>query len=366
MSDATSSNDPIIDEIQRTISNIFSDGPNQISINSLPGGKTRGHTIWKVTTPTGRCLAVKQQPFAPLTRNTPYDLLEVEKTVCRLLHAEGCPIPEVYATQSEYSLIFFDWCGDLTLDDVCQESSKSVWSPLGKQTIEGFVLVQNTFQMHTTSLSEYTFPGCDPKSLLESWRETIDELKKAIPCLATHFNSRSKLHSIPHYLWKKVLTDLETTPPTLGVTDYNARNVVVNSESSEIRFIEFSKLGWDWPERRLVQYTTSLGSGRSNGQFRSLLCPRTTACYADLLAHSLSENSGTISHRLDAHHLIFHLLIGSRLLGAISAPKEGRNSDLLKAWKNPKTRLKQLQKILSTPLSNNSEIKELRALFSNA
>ena len=363
MSAATSSNDPLLCAIRHALSGLLPDRPNRVCIRPLPGGEARGHTVWKVTTPTGACLAVKQQTFAPLTRNRPYDLLEVEKTVCRLLRAEGCPLPEVYATEPEYSLIFFEWCGRLTLDDICQEATPPVRSSFADRTVDGFAAVQAAFQTHTPALSQRAFPGCDPKGLLESWQEATDGLERALPHLVAHFNPASTPQAVAHRLWPALVADLEAAPPTLGTTDYNARNVVVNPEPEDLTFIEFSKLGWDWPERRLVQYTTGLGAGRPDGRFRSLLTPRTTARYTDRAANGRSATPEAIARRLDGHHLTFHLLAGCRLLAAASAPTEGRNPGLLNAWRNPERRLKQLQRILATPLSGNPAICELRSLF---
>jgi hypothetical protein len=147
----------------------------------------------------------------------------------------------------------------------------------------------------------------------------------------------------------------------LGATDYNARNIVIDPEKNTLRFIEFSKLGSDWPERRLVQYTTGLGARLPDGGFHSLLNRRRVERYASLAAEYRATDPECIAHALDGHHLVFHLLTACMLKDAHLDPSQ--NVRLLEVWQSPERRFEQLRSILASPLSGNPLTTELRTFF---
>ena len=132
-----------------------------------------------------------------------------------------------------------------------------------------------------------------------------------------------------------------------------------SSTTRSLRFIEFSKIGWDWPERRLTQYTTSHGAGRPDGRTVSALTPALTARYAALASETRAASQTEITALLDGHHFIFHLLAAQSLLDALPDPRH----PLLSRWRNPKARLAQLRQILETPLSADPRTAELRSMF---
>ncbi|MCZ6632134.1 MAG: hypothetical protein O7G87_01920, partial [bacterium] len=171
MCDATSSNEAILTAIRHTVPTLL---PNRPEVSDIqPVSQSRHHSVWKVGTRDGTLLAVKHQPFAPFTKNRPYDLLEVEQHTCKLLGASQAPIPHLVGINRDHDLIFSQWCGDLTLDDVCQTSNAQTIAQVGKYTINGFLAFEAAFRQHTPDLAHRAFPGCDPESLLKTWGEII-------------------------------------------------------------------------------------------------------------------------------------------------------------------------------------------------
>ena len=356
----------LIDAIVRAVPALLSGAPAVLRVDPVARGEGHHPGVWRIIAEDGSKLVVKHQMFAPFTQGKPYDLLDVEETVCGLLHADGCPVPRVYGVRADCHLIFFEWCGDCTLDDLCQESEGPVRAACAGRAVDGFAAIQSALCAHTPALSHRVFPGCDPAGLLETWGETIGGVEGALPDLAAHLNASLSPRALVRLrrLLPDLLRRLGQAPPLLGPTDYNARNIVIHPDTGDLRFIEFSKLGWDWPERRLMQYATSLGAGRPDGAFRCLLDRHAAARYAARAAEYQEASPEGIARRLDGHHLIFHLLAGRMLLAALSGPSGGRSAHLLRIWRNPAVRLRQLLHALSTSLSDDPLTCELRSLFS--
>ena len=352
----------MIQTIKRLVPTLLPNHPAVAAIHPVSEG--RGHSVWKVLTQTGTAIVVKHQPFARLTQGAPYDLLDVEQLVCGRLRAAGCPVPEVYGISAEDGLIFLEWCGDRTLDDLCQEADPNVLPEYTDRAICGYLATETFFRTSGPSLSDRAFPGCAPEDVRASWAEVVESAGRSLPNLVACLNPTATpgLKRISGCL-SDLTHALGQAPPVLGPTDYNARNIVVNPETRDLRFIEFAKLGWDWPERRLVQYATSLGAGRADGGFHGLIDRRTAACYAARAASIQETDSDKILRRLDGHHLAFHLLAGARLLAALSNPSNAHNAALLVAWRNPQKRLEQIRQALALPLSDHSSNCELRYLF---
>ncbi len=349
--------------IKAAIPDVLPRSPGVVSIEPVRRPEANHPGVWVVTTDGGLRVVAKHQIFAPLTRGEPYDLLEVEDCVGRMLRDVGCPVPHVYGVDSAHSLIFSQWCGEATLDDVCQESDESERKVWGTRAVEGFCTIQRVLGDRTPKLASRVFPGCDREGLLESWNETVQGLGRQVGDLVVCLNPGASPQTLGRVetLWRGLVDTLADAPSILGPTDYNARNIVVGRVTDDVRFIELAKLGWDWPERRLVQYTVSMGSGRPDGGFRSALDRDGVARYASLAAWS-DEEPGVARRRLDAHHFVFHALAGLRLRQALLDPAEESRARLLGAWRDPPRRLRELYSLLARPLSDDPVVNELRFL----
>ncbi len=301
--------------------------------------ETRAHTVWKVTTDRS-VFAVKHHLFASLTRGKPYHLLAVEQKVTNHLLASGVSVPRIIAT--DHDMVIYEWCGNHTLDDICQTTDPSPFAPT---VINTLFALEKAFYKHRSKFIPHIAPGCSADDLREQWHNTTQSLTETLPHLVTRDSNAPDLLSI----WQTLINELIQVPPVIGPTDYNARNIACpNPETATI--LELAKIGYDWPARRLVQYTTSLGAHNPRGRVIGLLTPSLVRHYARFVSKLYSTPAETILLRLNAHHLIYHL---SAAHICLTTPH----------WQNIKTRLAQHKNQIAYPLSNHPLINKFRAYF---
>ena len=303
--------------------------------------------VWRVETVDARKMVVKQQLFGFLTQGKAYDLLTVEREVLGLLHEADCPVPEVLGVDDHRQCIFFAWVGDDTLDDALQAGDTALIGP----AIEGLCTIERMCDRYAARLVSRVVPTAGLDELAAVWgavgeraHEGLEQLSR---CLG---QSRDMARAV--LLLAKMHRWLAERPPSLGSTDYNARNVVIDPDGTRVRFIEFAKIGWDWTERRLVQYTTSMGSGRADGRMRSAL-------HRDAALH-YTEISGRAdgARALDCHQIFFLLNGVAKLCDALDGGP--RAEALLVRWREPAARLRQFAAMLRKALSADPVAAEFR------
>ncbi len=312
--------------------------------------------VWRVLTIDGQELIAKYQIFAPLTQGREYDLLKVEREVLVLLQRAKCPVPQWLGVDEEAFFVFYQSVGHHTLDDVVQAGNERC-AALTAQIISGQCAID--VALDVSHLAACVAPGVDKPSLMASWQwvgERAQQGAKALllhlgaePLTARHSEVLAEMHA-----W------LAARPPVLGSSDYNARNIVIDASVRRAFFIEFAKLGWDWTERRLVQYTTCMGSGRADGAMRVLLDAEGARLYA--------EESGRAdgAKALDYQQIFFMLNGAAALCAALADPMQDSSKALLRAWSAPQARLRQFAKALAQPLSSNEVSAEWRTIFATA
>jgi hypothetical protein len=323
----------------------------------LPGRPVVGNVeemdvdVWRIDCADGQCLVAKQQLFGWMTRGRLHDLLAVEQCVLGLLGAAGCPVPGVLGVDDEQQFIFLEHCGERNLDDAVQEGRERGLEAWIEPLIRGFCSIGRCLQEREAELVAHVAPGADRPALAANWEEAGKRAREGLGYLLA--GARSHL-TAARQLLEELVARLGAERPVLGSTDYNARNVVVDLDTRRLSFIEFAKIGWDWSERRLVQYSTSLGAGRVDGRFQSLLDRRSAEFY---------EIQGGDAGVLDGHYLVF-CLNGAAMLGrALARPDEPTSIRLMGVWRNPRCRLAQLRVMLAGPLSDEPLVGRLRAFF---
>ena len=300
-------------------------------------GQRLAEGVWRVEDADGRKVVVKYQPFGWLTEGTAYDLLEVERDVLGLLHGAGCPVPAVLEIDREAHCIFLEWVGEHTLDEAIQTGDYEAT----QQAIAGLCRIERVLAQHEEQLAARVAPAAGRDALAMAWDEAGARAHAGLEQLLDRLGR--PVDSAAQQQLDEMYAYLAARPPVLGSTDYNAHNAVVHAASGTVRFLEFAKIGWDWTERRLVQYTTSMGSGRSDGRMRSLL----DAPAARLYAERSGRSDG--AQVLD-YHRIFFLLNGAALLCAALAG-EPPGPALLKRWQRPARRLRQFADMLTQNVS---------------
>lgn len=304
--------------------------------------------VWRIDTDDGRRLVVKHQLFGLLTRGRDYDLLTVEREVLGLLRSEGCAVPEVLGIDEEAQCIFLQWVGDTTLDEAIQAGDGVAL----RQAIEGLCAIERVCTRHVDVLAARVVPMAGTNELKMAWADAGRRAVDGVEKLSRRLGGAGAVAGVVPLL-EDMHRWLAAREPALGSTDYNARNAVIGPDGTGVHFLEFAKIGWDWTERRLVQYTTSMGSGREDGRMRSLLDSGAAHFYAEVSGRADGARA------LDYHN-IFFLLNGAALLCA-ALDGEPRLAALLARWKRPEKRLRQLADLLVRGLSADLCATEFRA-----
>ena len=330
--------------LQRRVPELL--GGNLCAVQSIASG------VWSLRVGAVQRVA-KYQPFALLTRGKRFDVLHVERQVLNALAEAGCRVPRLIALDEEAFFAFYEWVGNETLDDWAQRSSSG-----GVKLIDGLLRNQRAIDEVLARQSDRwaacVAPGGDVASLTDRWASACQRAVWGAEALLSRVG-RSSMNADIGSLIGRIGAELALRSPALGSSDYNARNVVI-SPHGEAFFIEFSKLSWDWTERRLVQYTTCMGSRRDRGVMRCLLDARAARLYVKL------QGSEAL-RALDGHQVIFLLNAAANLCAALDRPTEPANAALLRAWQNPPQRLQVLADALGTPLSNDEQTGSIRAVF---
>ena len=312
--------------------------------------------VWQITCSGGRRLVAKYQPYGWHTRDTDCDLLAVERQVLDLLVDAGCPVPRVLGIDPEMQFIFFEHRGDVTLDDLCQENAGGLGALARRATI-GFCQIEGVLARREAQLRTLVHPAATAENLRHIMEHLGEQAHRGLEYLLPSGGDCAAAAPL-HDLLDAVLSQLAAGAISLGSTDYNARNIVVDA-AARPTFIEFAKIGWDWPERRLVQYLTSLGAGRDRGKFHSLVDRQVVQLYA----HCQGGDDKRRVLALDGHHIAFCLNAAALLGSALKAPQQTSHARLLQRWRQPQERMRQLVQELSKKLSDAVPADEFRNLL---
>ena len=303
--------------------------------------------VWRVETADGRKIVVKHQLFGWLTQGTAYDLLEVERDVLGFLRAAECPVPAVLGIDQEAHCIFLQWVGDRTLDDAIQDGDQATTT----QAIRGLCAIERACAQRADQLAPRVVPSANRAALATAWDEAGTRAHAGIEQLCSRLQRSLDAGMRP--LIDAMHGWLAARPAALGSVDYNARNAVVEPGGTRVYFLEFAKIGWDWTERRLTQYTSSMGSGRQNGRMCSLLDAPAARLYAE-------ESGRSDGARALDYHRIFFLLNSAALLCA-ALDGEPHALALRQHWKRPYARLRQCAAMLAQGLGTDPSAAEFRS-----
>jgi hypothetical protein len=299
-----------------------------------------------VTLPDGLQVALKRVPDG-------LALLVTEALVLEHLHQRRCPVPEVHLVEPDLRILVTAWAGDRTMDDICQEEDSETGAQTGRGVAEGLCRIEAAMRDANLSESLIRKPdaGDEADDILRMARRGAEALLGGGPLT----EAREGL--------ARVVERLRTGARTVASLDYNARNVVVDCDGT-VRFIDFSTVGWDWPERRFVQYVTGLGAYRRGGHLVSPLTPELVAHYARARSAASPEAREEETLRaVDAHDLLFHLVILARLARLKSGPEAPGARLLRRAWDAPEARGRQAVLHLGRPLSDDPTVNALRECF---
>ena len=250
--------------------------------------------VWLLEGAAGARAVAKYQLYGVFTRGEPFDLLEVEARVLGLLR--GLPVPRVRALDRGDQFIFFSYCGARTFEEVGRGGGLEA---LAVRAMEGLLTIEARLAEHRAELAGLVAPEAAPATLGPRWSQAGAAAHRGLESLPGGDGAAPLLDCLLELLGRR--------PPSLGCVDYNGRNIVVGDDGA-LAFIEFAKIGWDWTERRLLQYTTVVDGGRA------WLCP-----WGERLVSAYAAAGGDAA-ALEGHRLVFHL---NALAGAVGPQREG-------------------------------------------
>jgi hypothetical protein len=308
-----------------------------------------GTRVWKATLSDGTAVAVKRFPEGAVP-----DPLEVEPPVLRGLFRAGCPVPEVHLVDLRLRLMVTAWAGDRTMDDLCQEADGEAATRAALETAEGLARIE-------AAMAGAARPA-DATLLRPDGEAEGSGMLRAALCGAASLAADGRVRPEVREGLARLAESIRRAPRSVGCLDYNARNVVAGPEG--VRFVDFSCVGWDWPERRLVQYVTGLGAHRPGGRLVSPLTPGLVARYAEVRrGPDPGADAASVARAVDAHDLVFHLALLDRIDRARRFPGRPESALLSRAWDGMAARVEQARRHLGRPLSGDPGLAELRGLF---
>lgn len=289
-----------------------------------------------------------------------YTPCEIEFTVLSILHRSGCRVPQIIWKSEVSHVLLLEWCGDLTLDAVAQSRPSSDLEPILQTALMELCRVETVFAENTELLTPYAFHfdlDVTLQRLLEHGRKTLGYL-----CGGMNSSQTAHLNAV----WTAFSNRLRTASPTFDSLDYQSRNIVISDETPF--FIDFSSVGWDWQERRLVQFFNSIGANQDGANFVSLLNRELVDAYAAwVTSHRETCSSAEIAARVDSHHLLFYLSVIHQILRAVAQPETSESRTLLKAWGDLKARYQSaLMQIIRTELSDDVHTTYIRKMISQS
>lgn len=264
--------------------------------------------VWQVALSDGGCLVAKHQLYGVLTRGEPHDLLAVELDALRRLRAAGCPVPVAFGADPDAQIILLEYAGPWTVAAALRSSPpppparRARWRG---QVLRGLTRIEAALAQDGGHWATRIAPGATRADLARSWVEVGARARAGLRGLLAGRPAPAGAARALEVLVAQLLAALGRRPPTLGPTDYHMGNLVLDARGERLTFLELAKLGWDWTERRAVQYTTS---------------PDGDATYGLLGLHGSLEPAAIAGRidtgALDGHCILFHLLIAQRLCDA--------------------------------------------------
>ena len=250
---------------------------------------------------------------------------ETEKRVLEILSETDCSVPSLQWYSDTDQLLLMDWCGDKTLDQWAQTRPLAQLKPVVRWTVAAFLKLESVFKSCEKELLLAVPPVRQSSQPDVDFDQACQRSQKILQWLVGPISS-----STVDPVWQSLVETLKSGPQSFGALDYHASNVVLDTSQLPY-FIDFESVGWDWPERRLVQYLNAIGAGKEKGRFISLL-------NREVLGKLVGEQ---MQHRLDGHHLLFYLIVIDRILRATARPKSSLAQILTGQWGDLKTRYQQ-------------------------
>jgi len=355
------------EEIVKILREVTEIEEKHIQFEAIRHGSLMRNNVWKIYVADGKKYIVKQF-VVPLSRQytlkspeVRYSQLDVELNILKLLMRNGCPVPDVITSDGSTQVLVLEWCGDITWDDLCQDKTIVDKKRYTQLAIEGFCHIERFFSENISLVEPYVYPLAHfhqiGEKLLTSARHCISHLAWIRNEPLTESETK-----IIDESWDEITHCILNRQLSLGSLDYNARNIIL--DQNRLSFIDFPVIGWDWAERRLMQYLTGLGAHTEGGNFVTLLDEEHIKLYAETMSRMDITLIGQLMALVDYHHILFYLTAIIKLLGILKNPESRQNILLSQAWGAVGPRMeKALSEIAFGSLSNDEAAMSIRKLF---
>ncbi|MBM3213317.1 hypothetical protein FJZ36_00150 [Candidatus Poribacteria bacterium] len=240
-------------------------GADSVTLSPVSDRARLGRRVWRVGTPSGEVYAVKHLSARQAQTRGGYDSLDTEWAMLSLLHGTGDCVPEPVGLDEEAGLLVTRWFSDGTFDDVCQRDPCRA-SRIATMGLRNLRSLQRGIDAHESEIDPYCFEMDYDAYLGSDFLYHVDDAHKALEhVLRLAGLWTSETSAAAEDAWLGVVDAAQSSEPTIGSLDYNARNVLVNADA--VVFADWSTVGWDWNERRIAQYFIALGSSTPDGNF---------------------------------------------------------------------------------------------------
>lgn len=335
---------------------------NTLKLTPIQHGTQQKHNVCRLSLGIEDYLLKQHDITTPVVK-AGYTPFQIESTVLSTLHDNECRVPKIIWKSGGFHALLLEWCGESTLDAIAQNRPVSDFKPILSAILMELCRVEAVFAENLKFFIPYAFRfdlDGTLHDLLEKGRKTLDYL--------SHLNGNAITASQTECLdiaWNAISKRLRTVAPTFDSLDYQSRNIMISDETAFL--IDFSSVGWDWQERRLVQYFSSIGANQEDANFVSLLNRDLVNTYAEwVTTHRESCSVVDIAARVDSHHLLFYLSVIHQLLRAVAQPETAESIILLNAWGDPQARFQSaLVQLIDTNLSDDVHTTQIREIVAN-
>ncbi len=353
----------------------FNINPNEITCEKVLHGRREKQNVHKIRIKDQKFL-LKRHEICSAATDSGYTPFKIETDVLSMLNKGGCNVPQIVWLSEQQNAFLLSWCGDETLDSISQKKSDTnripkgcVTQPLLQGILKELCKIEVFFAENASHFQPYLFQH----NLEQNLRRLLEQGRKTLGYLQ-HLRKTSPTKSQNAQLdaaWKSIANQLLNAKPTLGSLDYQANNIVIDNQQPYFiayfiaHFIDFASIGWDWQERRLVQYFNSIGAYKEGSNFISLLNSELVETYVEWVTQHRENCSPTeIAACVDSHHLLFYLSVIHRILEAVAKPKRLDSKVLSEAWGNLQSRFKHaISLIVEVKLSDDTFTNQLREMI---
>ncbi len=338
----------------------FDVNPNEIMLEKILHGNREKQNVHKIRIREKSYLLKQHDNGIPLTGSefAPY---QIENFVLSTLYKGGCLVPQIELESEKHKALILSWCGDETLDSLVQSQSNRNLNPILHTAMTELCQIEGFFEENSAQFKPYIFQfdlKQDLHGLLRQGRKTIGYLEhlSKVPPTSTQIVQLDEA-------WNSIAKRLLNVQPTLGGLDYQAHNIVIDNQLPY--FIDFASIGWDWQERRLVQYFNSIGAYQESSNFISLLNSELVDTYTKWVTEFREKCSvDDVTMRIDAHHVLFYLSVIHRILAAVAKPELHDSMILKEAWGNMQQRFKRaISLIIDEKLSDDLHTNQIRSMI---